>query len=57
MLKITQPSVRRFLSILAYLAHLACSFLLISKQINKCFVVSVQIQEIMSVSIAGCLVE
>ena len=54
-------SVRLFLSILAHLAHLACSFFLISKPINeemnKCFDLSMQIQESMSVSIAGCLVE
>ena len=54
-------SVRLFLSILAHLAHLACSFFLISKPINeemnKCFDLSIQIQESMSVSIAGHLCE
>ena len=50
-------SVRVFLSILAHLAHLASLFFLILKQINKCYDLSMQIQESMSVSIAGCLVE
>ena len=52
-------SVRAFLSILAHLAHLAhlACFFLILKQINKCYDLSMQIQESMSVSIAGCLVE
>ena len=39
-------SMRVFLSILA---DLACSFFLISKQINKCFDLSIQIQKNMSV--------
>ena len=47
-------SVRVFLSILA---HLAQSFVLILNGINRCFDVSMQIQESMSVSIAGHLVE
>ena len=42
-----------FLSILAHLAHLAYSFFLISKQINKCFDLGMQIQESISESIAG----
>ena len=53
-------SVRVFLSILAHLAHfahLAYSFFLISKQMNKFFDLSMQIQGSMSVRIAGCLVE
>ena len=51
-------SVRVFLSILAHLAHLTQFFFLIFKRINKwIFDVSMQIQESMSVSIAGCLVE
>ena len=50
-------SVRVFLSILAHLAHLAQSFVLILNGINKCFDVSMQIQESITVSIAGHLVE
>ena len=50
-------SVGVFISILAHLTHLAQSFVLILNGINKCFDVSMQIQESMSVSIAGHLVE
>ena len=50
--------MRAFFSILAYLAHLACSFSLILKKDKYiCFDLSMQIQESMSVSKAGCLVE
>ena len=44
---------RVFLCILAHLAHLAQSFFLIFNGINT----KMQIQESMSVSIAGCVVE
>ena len=50
-------SVMVFLSILAHLAHLAQSFFLILNGINRCFDVSMQIQESMLLSIAGSLVE
>ena len=50
-------SVRVFLSILAHLAHLAQTFVVILNGMNKCFDVSMRIQEVMSVSIAGHLVE
>ena len=50
--------VRVFWSILAHLAHLTLSFLFqIVNGINEHFDVSMQIQETMSVSIAGCVVE
>ena len=50
-------SVRAFLSILAHLAHLAVIFFLIFNGIDKCFDESMQIQESILESIAGCLVE
>ena len=50
-------SVRVLLSILAHLAHLAQSFILILNGINKCFDVSMQIQGSISVSKADCLIE
>ena len=50
-------SIRVFLSILAYSAHFAFVFFSISNGINKCFDVSMQIQERMLVSIASRLVE
>ena len=49
-------SVRMFLSILVHSSSLNCFFLILNKM-NKYFDVSIQIQESVLVSIAGCLVE